>query len=165
MDEADTTDVIDEAGLNPANGAGAQPRAPGNPSPEPDEPQGRLAPEGFREPPPWRAGGALVCRMARLLKDEALAAHYAGLLDREGVFLPLERSPTRCRQRYRFPHYCDPAPRRPADASPEKATRGDVQKLMSVGLTDQDVVTLTGLIAFVNYQARVVTGLRMLKGE
>ncbi len=34
----------------------------------------------------------------------------------------------------------------------------------AVGLDDRDAVTLAGLIAYVNYQIRVVAGLRMLRG-
>ena len=65
---------------------------------------------------------ALACRMARLLKDEALAAHYAGLLDREGV-LPLERSPISAPPALPIPvpailHHVDLL-----TLSPEKATR------------------------------------------
>ena len=167
MDEADTTDVIDKAaGLNPANGAGALRR---------ERPEIlRLSQTSHRAALLPKASGnlprgeraALACRMARLLKDEALAAHYAGLLDREGgvpafgaLSDPAAASATDSRTTAIL-HHVDLL-----TLSPEKATRGDVQKLMSVGLPDQDVVTLTGLIAFVNYQARVVTGLRMLKGE
>ena len=136
MDEADTTDVIDEAaGLNPANGAGALRR---------ERPEIlRLSQTSHRAALLPKASGnlprgeraALVCRMARLLKDEALAAHYAGLLDREGVFLPLERSPILLPPALPIPapaailHHVDLL-----TLSPEKR-RGDVQKLMSVGLT------------------------------
>ena len=49
--------------------------------------------------------------------------------------------------------------------TPEKATRADVERLREAGLDDRDVVTLAGLIAYVNYQIRVVAGLRMLKGD
>lgn len=167
MDQTDPADVIDKAaGLDPATGVGTLRR---------ERPEIlRLSQTSYRAallpadlgnlPDSERA--ALACRMARLLKDDALAAHYAGLLDGEGA-----GSATAA--------LVDPSIKDAVDArtsailrhvdlltlSPEKATRGDVEKLMSAGLTDRDVVTLTGLIAFVNYQARVVAGLRMLKGE
>lgn len=46
---------------------------------------------------------------------------------------------------------------------PKDATKGDVMALQAVGLDDRDIVTLAGLIAFVNYQILVVAGLKMLK--
>jgi uncharacterized protein YciW len=39
-----------------------------------------------------------------------------------------------------------------------------VERLIAAGLDDRDAVTLAGLIAYVNYQIRVVAGLRMLRG-
>jgi CMD domain protein len=167
MDQPDLVDVIDKAAdLNPATGVGALRRE----RPEilhlsqTSHTAALLPADSGNLPRGERA--ALACRMARLLKDDALAAHYAGLLDSEGT------DPAQVA-------LAAPEVTRAADArttailrhvdlltlSPAKATRGDVEKLMAAGLTDRDVVTLTGLIAFVNYQARVVAGLRMLKGE
>ncbi|MEZ0168745.1 CMD domain protein [Microvirga sp. TS319] len=167
MDLADPADIIDKAaGLNPATGVGTLRR---------ERPEIlRLSQASYRAAlHPADPGNlsyveraALACRMVRLLKDDTLAAHYAGLLDGEGA-----GSATAT--------LVDPSITNAVDArtnailrhvdlltlSPEKATRGDVERLMSAGLTDRDVVTLTGLIAFVNYQARLVVGMRMLKGE
>jgi uncharacterized protein YciW len=167
MDQAAPPDVIDKAaGLDPTTGAGALRRE----RPEilrlsQTSHRAALLPKDSRNLPEVERA-ALACRIARLLKDEALAAHYATLLDGEGAGFAAEV-------------LADPSITSAVDArttailrhvdlltlAPEKATHGDVEKLMSTGLTDQDVVTLTGLIAFVNYQARVVAGLRMLKGE
>lgn len=47
--------------------------------------------------------------------------------------------------------------------SPKEATRANVEKLSAAGLDDRDIVTLAGLIAFVNYQVLVVAGLKMLR--
>ena len=167
MDQPDLADVIDKvAGLNPATGVGALRR-------ERSEIL-RLSQTSHRAALlpavcgnlPRGERAALACRMARLLKDEALATHYAGLFDSEGA------DPAQVA-------LADPDVTSAADfrttavlrhvdlltLCPAKATRGDVEKLLAAGLTDRDIVTLTGLIAFVNYQARVVVGLRMLKGE
>ena len=48
---------------------------------------------------------------------------------------------------------------------PETATRGDVTALTEAGLSTRTIVSLTGLIAFVNYQLRVAAGLRAFKGN
>ena len=104
-------------------------------------------------------------RMARLWRDEALERHYLDRLAAEGAGALIAA-------------YADPAtgpdlgPRAAAvlrhvdlvPLTPEKAPRADVAALLAAGLDDRDVVTLAGLIAFVNYQLRVVAGLRMLKG-
>ncbi|MGV8938285.1 MAG: CMD domain-containing protein [Allorhizobium sp.] len=47
--------------------------------------------------------------------------------------------------------------------SPKEATRANIDKLSAAGLDDRDIVTLAGLIAFVNYQVLVVAGLKMLR--
>lgn len=47
--------------------------------------------------------------------------------------------------------------------SPKEATRANIEKLTAAGLDDRDIVTLAGLIAFVNYQVLVVAGLKMLR--
>ena len=47
--------------------------------------------------------------------------------------------------------------------SPKEATRANIEKLTTAGLDDRDIVTLAGLIAFVNYQVLVVAGLKMLR--
>ena len=46
---------------------------------------------------------------------------------------------------------------------PKEATRANIEALYAVGLDDRDIVTLAGLIAFVNYQVLVVAGLKMLR--
>ena len=46
---------------------------------------------------------------------------------------------------------------------PAQATRDDIAALKGAGLDDRDVVTLAGLIAFINYQILVVAGLSMLR--
>jgi uncharacterized protein YciW len=106
---------------------------------------------------------ALACRMARLLKDPRLAAHYAATFDPGDERLlaiaggsvsaagdPLEAAIIR---------HVDLV-----TLTPGRATRADIEALSAAGLDEAEIVTLSGLIAFVNYQARVAAGLRMLKG-
>jgi CMD domain protein len=109
---------------------------------------------------------ALAERMAHHFGDERLAATYAALLEDEPAS-PAVRA------------LADPAEAAPADArraailrhvdllslTPEAATAGDIARLKEAGLSDRDIVTLTGLVAFVNYQLRVVAGLRLLEGR
>lgn len=107
---------------------------------------------------------ALAVRMARALADEALAAHYQGLLSQAGETPELTR--VAAGQAGPF------APRlgaivRHADMltlAPREATRGDVETLTAAGIAEADVVRLAELAAFVNYQARVIAGLRLLGG-
>lgn len=47
--------------------------------------------------------------------------------------------------------------------NPKDATRANIETLYAAGLDDRDIVTLAGLIAFVNYQVLVVAGLKMLR--
>lgn len=49
-------------------------------------------------------------------------------------------------------------------ADPGGATRSDLDALRAVGLSPHAIVSLSQVIAFVHFQARVLAGLRMLKG-
>lgn len=46
--------------------------------------------------------------------------------------------------------------------TPKLATQADIGALQSAGVADADIVRLSQLIAFVNYQVRVVAGLRLI---
>ncbi|MBA3519315.1 MAG: CMD domain protein [Rhizobiales bacterium] len=105
---------------------------------------------------------ALACRMARLLKDERLERHYRELLDAAG---DAETAPVADPDGQTAPDPRLTAIVRHVELvtlTPALATRTDIEQLKSAGLTDRDIVTLSGLIAFVNYQARVAAGLRLL---
>jgi uncharacterized protein YciW len=47
---------------------------------------------------------------------------------------------------------------------PGSAERKDIDNLLAAGLSSHAVVSLSQLIAYVNFQSRVLAGLRMLKG-
>lgn len=108
---------------------------------------------------------ALAARMAGLWKSAELAGHYRELIAKEGgedEAVSIANSAWR-----------------PADdnsrlaailrhvdlvtLTPKQATRGNIEALYAAGLDDRDIVTLAGLIAFVNYQVLVVAGLKMLR--
>ena len=46
--------------------------------------------------------------------------------------------------------------------SPGKATRADIDALTAAGLSPMEIVTLSQIVAFVAYQARVAAGLALL---
>jgi uncharacterized protein YciW len=107
---------------------------------------------------------ALACRMSVLTGDDALADHYRQRLAEIGAGSE--------ETALADPGAKASSPRAAAIArhvdlvtmTPERATRADIEALRSAGLSDVTIVTLAGLIAFVNYQLRVAAGLRMLKG-
>ena len=48
--------------------------------------------------------------------------------------------------------------------APREATRQDIERLKAAGVAEPDIVRLAELAAFVNYQLRVIAGLKVLKG-
>lgn len=106
---------------------------------------------------------ALACRMARLLKDAALVAHYAAMLEPANEQLMAVAGGSSAAEgdvrRAAILRHVDLV-----TLTPGRATRDDIKALRGFGLSEADIVTLSGIIAFVNFQARVAAGLRMLKG-
>ena len=49
-------------------------------------------------------------------------------------------------------------------AAPRQATQADITALPQAGVADSDIVRLSQLIAFVNYQVRLLAGLRLIGG-
>lgn len=48
-------------------------------------------------------------------------------------------------------------------STPRRATASDIERLAEAGLTDPQIVALSELIAFVNFQTRVAAGLRLMR--
>lgn len=100
---------------------------------------------------------ALACRIATLAGDAALAEHY-----RAGAGGSALADPTLtaagARERAMLRHV-DLLTR-----SPREATRADIAALTEAGWQTADIVRLSQLIAFVNYQLRVIAGLRLIGG-
>ncbi len=91
---------------------------------------------------------AFAARIAALNGDEALAAHYRATAGEP------------CAQDARFI-----AMQRHVDlvtTAPREATRDDIAALQQAGVADADIVRLSQLIAFVNYQVRLIAGLRLI---
>lgn len=107
---------------------------------------------------------ALAARMARANAEETLAEHYRELLREagEGPILlaiaegsaPVADADTRLRAIIRHADL--------VTLSPKDATKADIAALKAAGLSEPDIVRLAELVAFVNYQARVIAGLRLL---
>ncbi|WP_186421261.1 hypothetical protein [Bosea sp. CS1GBMeth4] len=110
---------------------------------------------------------ALAARIASANTDATLAGHYRALLRRagespallaiaDGAVPAAEVAGADGRLRAIVRHVDL------VTLSPKDATRADIAALVDAGLAEPDIVRLAELIAFVNYQARVIAGLRLL---
>jgi CMD domain protein len=108
-----------------------------------------------------RAAAAL--RVAIGLKDTVLAAHYRArlaALDPAGALVHATESASAPADR-RWAAVRAHVDRTTAD--PYDAQRSDIDGLVAAGLSRHAVVSLSQVIAFVNFQSRVLAGLRMLE--
>ena len=109
-----------------------------------------------------RAAAAL--RIAELLRDDALKAHYRArlaALDPSGTLARTVEGAARITDG-RWDDilaHVDLVTRGPGSAE-----RRDIDNLLAAGLSSHAVVSLSQLIAYVNFQSRVLAGLRALKG-
>jgi uncharacterized protein YciW len=94
-----------------------------------------------------RAAVALL--VASIERDAALVAHYQARLDELGGERPARLGTI-------LEHVTLVA------GSPGAATQAGLERLAGVGLSPQDIVVVTQIVAFVSYQVRVVAGLRAL---
>ncbi len=106
---------------------------------------------------------ALALRVALIERHDALAAHFRTLLAARGT--PEER-----RAAETFPAPDDSGRLatllRYADLvaqHPERTSQAEIDCLSVLGLTPQDIVAVTQLVAFVPYQTRLLAGLRLLQ--
>lgn len=90
---------------------------------------------------------ALAARIARLGGDAELAAHYAA-----GGALP--KADARLTAILRHVDLIA--------TSPREATRADIAALTAAGVSPDDIVRLSQVIAFVSYQLRLIAGLRLM---
>ncbi|WPZ16569.1 hypothetical protein T8J41_22045 (plasmid) [Nitratireductor rhodophyticola] len=107
---------------------------------------------------------ALAARVARLNKDEALAAHYMALLEEAGADEAVSAMADPAHdgegdaRRAALLAYTDLVSTHPRDTTPE-----DIEALKSAGISDADIVRLSELNAFLAYQIRVIAGLKLMK--
>jgi CMD domain protein len=109
-----------------------------------------------------RAAAAL--RTATLLRDPALSEHYRkrlAALDSDGTLARTVEGGARITEgRWdAILAHVDLATRGPASAE-----RKDIDNLLAAGLSSHATVSLSQLVAYVNFQSRVLAGVRMLKG-
>lgn len=108
-----------------------------------------------------RAAAAL--RIAHLLRDETLSAHYKALLaplDGGGRLVASLAAKPGTDRWGRILAHVDRVTLEPGASEP-----AHIGLLAGAGLSPQAIVALAQLIAYVNYQARVRAGLRMLGGR
>jgi uncharacterized protein YciW len=98
---------------------------------------------------------AAAMRVANLLRDTALEEHYHRRMVALGEMHPLNGARGEC-----ILAHVDCVTMSPADA-----TKADIDALLAASLTPHAVVSLSQLVAYVNFQSRVLAGLRMLKGN
>src|SRR5437764_1055664 len=103
-------------------------------------------------------------RVATLLRDTVLSGHYRdrlAALDPEGMLAKTVEGSARITEgRWdAILAHVDLVTR-----GPGMAERKDIDNLLVAGLSSHAVVSLSQLIAYVNFQSRVLAGLRMLKG-
>ena len=106
---------------------------------------------------------SLAARMARHNDNEALAAHYDTLVDRAGetdtVLLATPGTNVSDPRTAEIVRHADML-----TIAPRDATRANIESLRALGITDADVVRLSELAAFVNYQVRVIAGMILIGG-
>jgi len=107
---------------------------------------------------------AVALRIAELLRDDVLVKHYRArlaALDPSGTLAKtVEGGAQITDARWdTIVAHVDLVTR-----GPGSATREDIDELLGAGLSKHAVVSLSQLISFVNFQSRVLAGLRMLKG-
>lgn len=108
---------------------------------------------------------ALAERIARLSGSDDLAKHYRSCLQSAGgnellMDVADAKQLTFGTDRIKaIVKFTDLVTQRPRDA-----TKQDIQALKDAGISEADIVRLTEVLAFVNYQLRVVAGLK-LAGE
>jgi CMD domain protein len=108
---------------------------------------------------------ALALRVALLGRHEALAAHFRGILQRAGTpaelaaatAFPASTGDDRLSLLLRYADL--------VAATPERCGQVEIDALTTHGLSPQDIVAVTQLIAFVPYQIRLLAGLRALQQE
>ena len=107
---------------------------------------------------------ALARRIAALNADEILVADYDAQLaehDPSGQFLALSQGAEGLDEPLAtIARHVDLI-----TSTPSKAAASDITRLTEAGLDNPQIVALSELIAFVNFQTRVATGLRLMRAS
>ena len=108
---------------------------------------------------------ALACRVARLNDDADFEAHFRVLVEKAGASDAVARI---ANISFRGEDGRTKALIRHVDLlarDPKSATRKDVELLKTAGISEADIVRLSELVAFVSYQIRVVSGLKLMRAR
>jgi uncharacterized protein YciW len=106
---------------------------------------------------------ALSCRMAKLSQEKALAAHFLALIANASGSSEAERladpsfdggPDSRLRAILRHTDL--------VTSNPKAVVAGDIPALTTAGVSENDIVRLSELVAFVSYQIRLTIGLRLM---
>jgi uncharacterized protein YciW len=106
---------------------------------------------------------ALACRMAVLSQEGPLAAHFEALMTAADGAADVSKLADPA-----FDGGDDPRDRallRHTDlttTNPEAAIANDIDALLDAGVSEDDIVRLSELVAFVSYQIRLTIGLRLM---
>jgi len=101
---------------------------------------------------------ALCCRMARQNGEAALADHFAGLMDDTST--PIAGLDFDGGGDARLAAILRHADLVTGDT--KSVVAGDIDALKSAGVSEDDIVRLSELIAFISYQIRLTIGLRLM---
>src|SRR5262245_24505649 len=104
-------------------------------------------------------------RIAVLLRDDRLQAHYrARAIEHGGAELAASAAdPSTAGRELRWQHILAHVDRLTTD--PNSARREHIDALLASGLSPRAVIALSQLVAYVNFQARVRAGLRLLGSQ
>jgi len=108
---------------------------------------------------------ALAARMARFIGREDLARTYDAMLEEAGR----DHELAVIASTVELPESADGFTKalvRHADfvtKTPRGATRADIERLEAAGFSNPQIIALSELIAFVNFEARVIVGLSVLE--
>ena len=100
--------------------------------------------------------------MARLSQESGLAAHYEAMIpsrsdDATRKIIDVTFDGDGDRRLTALIRHVDLVTR-----EPKTATRQDIRALQEAGVAEADIVRLAELIAFINYQIRVVAGIKLM---
>lgn len=105
---------------------------------------------------------AAALRMAVLMKDAGLAEHYRAALADAKLAAAAEQGADKAGDA-RLAAILRHVER--VTAAPGAVQAPQLKELQAAGLDEHDVVALSQLIAYVNYQARAIAGLRLIRGN
>ncbi|WP_153772263.1 hypothetical protein [Labrenzia sp. CE80] len=100
---------------------------------------------------------AIATRVAHLAGDDALAAHYVTNAGQYAALAVPGASGTQGEEFAAVLSFVDKVANRTREAAAE-----DIAGLQAVGVADADIVRLCELVAFLAFQTRVISGLRLM---